>query len=158
MLRANPLMAGSVKPHGYRCVKFRGNRGNPTGDEMYALVQRERARLGIGKDKILELARRLVAENVDAVASTECDAVETESIEGVVGESHTVPQEISTEPTDGAEDDPWPNQEWCDDPDWKDWTASSSTSSSAGAVPKWGAQKRSRSRNEDRPDNKLQKR
>ena len=163
LLHSDPT--SSSKPHGWRCVKFRGNRGHPTGDEMHALVEQERARLGIGKDQMLQFALRLVAENADAPnADKMVAAVERMGIEGVVFEAHTAPQEISTEPTLALEDDPWPNQEWFDDPDWKefddadckDWTASSSTSSSSGAVPKWGAKKRSRSRSEDRPDNKLQ--
>ena len=162
ILTRNPEMADTIgKQHGKRCVKWRGNRGHPTGDEMYAMVQRERARLGIGKDQMLQFALRLVAENADAPnADKMFAAVESMGIEGVVLESHTVPHEISTEPKYVAEDDLWPNQEWFDDPDrkefddsdCKDWTAAVATSSSSGAVPKWGAEKRSRSRSEDWPE------
>ena len=89
--------------------------------------------------------------------------------EGVVSESHTVPQEKFIGPLLPkyvAEDDLWPNQEWFDDPDWKefddsdckDWTAVPTSAVPYRAVPKWGAEKRSRSRSEDWPDNKVQKR
>ena len=168
ILTRNPEMVDTIgKQHGKRCVKWSAKWGHPTDDEMYAMVQRECARLGIGKDQMLQFALRLVAENADAPnADKMVAAVERMGIEGVVFESHTVPQEISTEPRYVAEDDLWPNQEWLDDPDWKefddsdckDWIKIGPTNSSSGAVPKWGAEKRSRSRSEDWPDNKVQKR
>ena len=159
ILTRNPELADTIgKQHGKRCVKWRGNRGHPTGEELYALVQRERERLRMGKDQMLQFALRLVSENADAPdADNIIAAAERKNIEGVVSESHTVPQEIS--------------QEWLDDPDWKkfgdsdwkDWTASSSTSSSSAAVPNpnWGAEKRPRpaeAESEDGPDNKVRKR
>ena len=100
----------SSKPH--------GNRGHPAGDEMYALVERESARLGLGKEKVLELGHRLVAEN----------AVETESVEEVVGESHTMPT-----------DDAGVAEESRDDDTLGPWTGSGKT---AVPMPKWRPQTR----------------